>query len=122
MRINLFAATLLAFSLPFTANAQKAPSAPTPAVQTAEIPVPVEKANDILKMQRSIQGAALAETDRQQKAQQAEQQAQQAYAQQAKKLMDDLNAAVEKLRTDLKVPANAQFNQGKVAFEVPQAK
>jgi hypothetical protein len=95
----------------------KAPAVTAPA--TKDVPVPADSEVAILKAQRSVQSAQIQEADRRQKAVDAEQKAEQQADANLKQAITELNAAVEKARNELKLPANAPFDQMKLAFTVP---
>lgn len=93
------------------------PAAPAPT--TKEVPAPADQQVAILKAQRSVQSAQLLATDRRQKATDAEQKAEQQDEANLKQALAELNAAVDKARTELKLPANTPFDQMKLAFTPP---
>lgn len=105
--------------LKHSAQPAVAPAAAPAVPAVKEIPAPADSEVAILKAQRSVQSAQLQATDRRQKANDAEQKAQQQDEINLKQALTELNAAVEKARNELKLPANVPFDQMKLAFTVP---
>ena len=86
-----------------------APIQPAPQ-QITNVAVPAEQALAIVKLQRDMQDLELTAKAAQEQAQQKLQ-----------ALVTQYNKAVEKARTDLKVPADAPFNAEMVSFAIPKS-
>jgi hypothetical protein len=103
--LRIFAMALAVLPPSMIAQTASPAAAPT----TSEVPVAATEANELLRLQRDIQTKQLQ---------------QQAMEAQAKKEIDALveqySQALNRVRTAMKIPADAQFDGYKVAFVVPK--
>lgn len=116
----LFLVAFIGFS--YGSYAQN-PEVPKPAAPTAkEVAVVADQQVAILKAQRALQGTQIQSTDRRQKAIEAEQKMEQQDEANIKQAVNELNAAVDRARKEMKIDPSVPFDQMKLAFILPAAK